>query len=703
MMWLGHARASAGKWAVSVALLGVWVLPVLATTWGTNNARGEESSPMSPMPTSSSAVGELATKAVSATVGIYCRKDDYASYFGTGAVVTADGHILTSTTVVPAGAEKIEVIFQDFTAREGTIVETNDPLETTLIKVDAQNLPHFPLARELPAVGTRAFTTSNANNVLRLSGRASFSKGHISGIYEVKDLGGESLYAGMAIETTAAVNPGSDGGPILNEWGQLCGIISLNVSASRWQGVGVPTKEILARLEAFKSDKVKPTFDPLMQPAISDEATAALAKYASQWSPWVVGIQVERKFPTESLPRTPWEKFVEGVKDWKDKEPGDRTRILGAYFDVARLLEVNQMLRRPVEPMTGLVISADGFILTSQFNLADDLVFLSKKTGQPNKIEFKGTVEEVGKAPEGGLEPTPNPITKITVLTADGGRREAKLVAAHIPLGITLLKVEGEPLPAANLPESVEAPGLGETVGLIGFTGGSGTRYTLNQGIVSATTRNRGFHFQTDAMLNYGNSGGPVLNSSGKLLGIATSPIEPRTVQGRVFQGRELEGWAIAPNSGVGMIAWGPKIRDVIEDLKQGKSTSKLPGPYLGVSPDPSRVFGTEVVLGQVGPQSPADKVGLRRGDRILEVNGEEVSEWKDLTAHLEQFKPGDTVRLKVRRPGFSKALVVNGKKVANEADLQELLKSVDKPGKFQGEFVVEDTKVIEVVLGERK
>lgn len=72
--------------------------------------------------------------------------------------------------------------------------------------------------------------------MLRLSGRASFSMGHVSGIYEVKNQGGESLYSGMAIETSAAVNPGADGGPILNDLGQLCGIISLNVSASRWQG-----------------------------------------------------------------------------------------------------------------------------------------------------------------------------------------------------------------------------------------------------------------------------------------------------------------------------------------------------------------------------------------------------------------------------------------------------------------------------------
>lgn len=302
-------------------------------------------------------------------------------------------------------------------------------LETTLLKVDATNLPCLPLAKDLPAVGSRAFTTSNANNVLRLSGRASFSMGHVSGIYEVKNQGGESLYSGMAIETSAAVNPGADGGPILNDLGQLCGIISLNVSASRWQGVGVPTKEILARLDAFKSERVKPGFEPFVASALGEETSRSLARHSAEWSRWLVGIQVERKYQAEILPRTPWESFQAGIPDWKDKDVADRTRILGAYFDVARLLEVNQMLRRPVEPMTGIVVSPDGYVVTSLFNVSDDLVFLAKKTGQPNKVEFRGTVDDVVKLPEGGLDAAPNPIEKITLLLADGTSREAKLHA----------------------------------------------------------------------------------------------------------------------------------------------------------------------------------------------------------------------------------------------------------------------------------
>ena len=656
----------------------------------------------SPAAAESDPVRDLAARATASTVGLYCKKDGYASFFGTGTVVAEDGHILTSTTVVPPGAEEIMVVFANFTRRQGSIVESNEQLETTLLKVEGLGLTYLPLASEFPMVGTRAFTTSNANNVVLISGTASFSMGHVSGLYEVKNLGGESLYAGMAIETTAAVNPGSDGGPIINDRGQLCGVISLNVSTSRWQGVGVPTKVILERLESFKSERVKPRRDPLFEQAIVDPPTKELARHAEDWSKYLVGLRVERKYAPEVLPRMPWDVFLKEIKDWGSLSAEKRQQVLNDYFECARLIEVNQMLRQPGEPVTGVVVSADGLVLTSLFNVADEDVFLNKGTKEPHRVKFTGKAADLIKAPTEGTERSNNPVVKVTALLSDGSTREAQVVARHVPLGIALLKIADVQLPAANLPESVAAPELGESVGLVGFAGGMGTRFTMNAGIVSAPSRTRGFHFQTDAMLNYGNSGGPVLSTSGKLLGIATAPIIPGTVQGRILQDQELTRWEIAPNSGVGMIAWSPKIRDVLEGMKSGTSTLKLAGAYMGVSPDPSSVFGQAAILGAVGPGTPAGNAGLRRGDRVLEINGDEVEDWKDFMAHLAEHKPGDRIRLKIQRAGIQKALVVKGKRVTNEVELQELLKSVEASGKFEGQFEVIDTKEIELVLGER-
>ncbi|HND52979.1 MAG TPA: trypsin-like peptidase domain-containing protein, partial [Pirellulaceae bacterium] len=645
----------------------------------------------------------VAAHAMKCAVGIYCKKEDFSSFFGTGAVVTADGHVLTSTTVVPPGATEIEVVFADFVVRPGKIIETNETLETTLLKVEATGLPFLAVAKEMPEVGSRAYTLSNANNVTRINGQASFSQGLISGIYEVPNQGGESLYSGIAIETTAAVNPGTDGGPILNENGQLCAVVSLNVSPSRWQGVGVPTKQLLERFDAFKNQAVKLSHEPLVPSPAPESAERTFGKKAAEWSPYLVGINVQRKHPFEVLPRMPWEEFRKTVPDFDKKNPEEKGKVLEGYFEAARLIEVNQMLRRPALPMTGVVISAEGHVLTSLFNVSDEVAFVDKASGKPRALTFKGNPSDLTKAPDAGFGNEANPVEKISVVLADGMTREATLVSRHGPLGVAVLKFEGSGLPFLDLKKLAAPPQIGDSVGLVGYAGGAGTKHTLNSGIISSPSRNRGFQFQIDALLNYGNSGGPVFGVNGEWLGVATAPIEPRTVLGRVFQGQELNGWMIAPNSGVGMIARADKIVEAIDELKSGKTITQIPGAFLGVSPDPQRAFSSEVYFGVVGPQSPAGKAGLKPGDQLLTIDGDEVSTWKDLTEHLSGKKPGDKVELKVRRPGIVKHLMLNGKQVGTEADLQELMKSL-KPGeKVEGSMVLEDVKVFSVTLGERQ
>ena len=247
------------------------------------------------------------------------------------------------------------------------------------------------------------------------------------------------------------------------------------------------------------------------------------------------------------------------------------------------------------------------------------------------------------------------------------------------------------------------APQLGTPVGLMGSVPGGHTQYTLNSGIVSAAVRNRGFQFQTDALLNYGNSGGPVVDETGRFIGLATSPIEPRTALGRVFNAQELNFFSIAPNSGVSMVARADRLVDALEKLKRGESTLVIPGPYLGVGPDPNRVLGKDVLIGSIAPGAPAAQAGLQVGDQLLTLNGEELATWKDLIEHLQNFRPGEKVTLKVRRAGITRRLMINGKPVSNESELQELMKSLKANEKFEGTMVAEDTKEVTVTLGERK
>jgi len=642
----------------------------------------------------------LANAGLARTVGVACSQEKQAGYYGTGAVITPDGYIITSTTVVPPGADEIKVHFDGPQVLTARIIETSKEFEATLLKVDAKDLTFFPVARQVPAVGQRAYTFSNAHDMMQMGSRASFSMGLVSGIYEVDDLGGESGYHGPAIETSAAVNPGSDGGPIINEYGQLCGILSLNSSPRRWQGIGVPIMQILERFRAFKDGKLKLSFDPLATMSDADESQS-LAASARDISSYLVGVTVQRKFPAEVLPRVQWDNYRQRIKDWGKLNTVEKLRRQDSYTDVERLLETNQILRRPPAALTGIIVSPEGHILTSTFNVGDDFVFKDRASGKPPAIEFRDTEAELVKDSAKRLTIDRNPIEKIFVTLPDGSRREAKLLARHEPLGVALLKIDATGLKYCDLEKNAAQPELGARIGLVGYMGGKLTPYTLNLGIVSSASRDRAMRFQIDALLNYGNSGGPVISSQGRLLGIGLAPILPHTIIGRVLDPKELEDWIIAPNSGVSMICRMDHLLPVLAELKAGKTTMTMRGAMLGVWIDPRHALSDQVVIGRVSPDSPAQKIGLKSGDRIVKLNGAPLASWKDLTDDISQRRPGDKISLEIYRKNIERHVVVNGQNANNETDLWALVQKLKPGDKFSGTLVQSDTKVVTVTLGE--
>lgn len=644
----------------------------------------------------------VADRVLQSSVGIACSKDEFITHTGTGIVISPDGHILTATSTVPAGAEKIRVLFPGFVTREATIVAVDDALAVSLIKVDARDLPFLSLARELPDVGSTAYTAGDVENALRANGRASFSRGIVSGIYTVPK-NPEAHYTGVAIETTAAINPGSDGGPLVNEQGQLSGVITLGILPLRWQGTAVPTKVLLERFAPFTSGVVKPDFQPLAGLPARAPADHPLRVVADDFAKYLVGIDVERKFKPEILPRVSWEEYRNSIADW-DKLPKDQHgRKFAEYLNFARAMEVNQLLRRPAGPFSGVVISPDGFVLTSLFNVGADNALVSKKTGSPRSFTVGESIEKLIAEPEGGWDRRDNAVTKISVVLADGSRHDATLRAKHEPLGIALLKIEAADLPWLDLAGAAVSPQLGDAVGIIGYVPGDKPGYTLNSGIISAPSRLRGFLFQTDALLNYGNSGGPAFDRAGNFLGLAAAPIEPDTLQGQLIPPPQLMRWTRAPNSGVGMVSRGDRIRDALEGLKAGKSVQRIPGPLLGVEPDQSKAFTENVVLGGIAPGTPAEKAGLKRGDVILEFNGVELRSWPDLQDRISGCKPGESVQLKIQRRGGGPRLVIRGREVETLDDLQKLKKEL-KPGEtFEGVLSTDDTRDITVALGESR
>jgi len=638
---------------------------------------------------------DLADRVLAGTVGITSKADRYSSNSGTGIVVSADGHILTATSVVPIGAKDIEVIFPGFVKRKAEIVAADEKLAVTLVKVDAQGLSFLPLARDLPAVGATVYTAGDVEDSLLTNGRASFSRGIVSGIYDVPACP-EADYTGVAIETTAAVNPGSDGGPLVDATGAVCGVITLGVLPLRWQGTAVPAKVLVERFAPFAAGGVV-TFGPA-----AASGGNPLRSVAEQFAPYLVGIEVERKFPAEALPRLSWAEFRKGVEGFDTKSEDEQARLFTEWLALSRIFEVNQLLRRPAAPLTGIVVSPEGHVLTSLFNVGGDMAFVRKATGKPRTWDAREPVKKLLGEAESGLEQRPNPVEKIGVILADGSRKEATIVARHAPLGVALLKVEATGLPFLDLADVAVSPQLGDEVGVLGRVAGSPS-WTLNAGIVSAPSRNRGFLFQTDALLNYGNSGGPVFDRVGNLLGLAAAPIEPDTLLGRLVSTRQLMSWTRAPNSGVGLVSRADRIRDALEELKGGKSFDRIPGPFIGFEVDQKKAFTSEVVIGRVAPQSPAERAGLKAGDVLLEFDGVELRSWPDLTSRIAGCKPGQKVDLLVQRKSSGPRLVINGRDIETAADFERFKKSLQPGEAFEGTLVADDTRTVTVELGENR
>jgi S1-C subfamily serine protease len=637
---------------------------------------------------------EVADRVLACTVGIRCRTAPWCEHVGTGFVVSPAGHVLTATSVVPVGAERIRVRFPNFIERDATVVVADERLAVTLLAVDAAGLDFLPLARDLPEVGTTAYTAGDVEDALESGGRASFSRGLVSGIYDVPR-GPESAYEGRCLETTAAVNPGSDGGPLVDAAGRACGVLLLGVHPARWQGTAVPTAAIVERIAAYL-----PAPEPARPAAAAGDE--GLTEVARRMARSIVGIEVERKYATEVLPRPSWDEYRGRITGWDKLSAAEQEKRFDEFLALARTLEVNQLLRRPRALLTGVLVSPDGYVLTSLFNVADDTAAVVRGTGRPRDYDVFGPLARLVAEPEGGLERRPNPVTKLSVVLADGGRRQATLHARHEPLGVALLRIEPVDQAWLDLADAA-SPLVGDRVGVIGHLAGGRPAFTLNAGIVSAPARNRGYRFQTDALVNYGNSGGPVFDRAGSVLGIAVAPLEPETVLGRIVVQRQLQFWTRAPNSGVGLVARADRIRDALADLVSGRSFERVPGPYLGVQADESRAFSPHVTLAAVAKGSPADRAGLKPGDVLVECDGVDLRGWPDLTDRIAARQAGDTLELRVQRRGGGPRLVIAGRDIATTADLEALKRSLQPGQTFEGVLSTDDSRTLSVVLEEAR
>lgn len=235
--------------------------------------------------------------------------------------------------------------------------------------------------------------------------------------------------------------------------------------------------------------------------------------------------------------------------------------------------------------------------------------------------------------------------TTVTVIMPDRHEYKAQLVGADPKTDIAVLKVDAGALDPITIGDSDKVQ-VGDYVLAVGNPFGVGK--TVTMGIVSATGRaNLGIEdyedfIQTDASINPGNSGGALVNDRGELIGINTA----------------IVAHGSAGNQGIGFAVPVNVARNVMGQIVQN---GKVTRAYLGVmaqevTPSIAKVFHEPEVrgalIGDVTPNSPAQKAGLERGDIILDINGKEVNSNADLRMRVSLMVPGTKVEVKVFRDG---------------------------------------------------
>ncbi|MFM2391022.1 MAG: hypothetical protein RLZZ437_2577 [Pseudomonadota bacterium] len=243
-----------------------------------------------------------------------------------------------------------------------------------------------------------------------------------------------------------------------------------------------------------------------------------------------------------------------------------------------------------------------------------------------------------------------------------GERLEAKLVGTDPNTDIALLKVESEtPLPFVTFGNS-DLMRVGDWVVAMGNPLGQG--FSVSAGIVSA--RNRALsgtyddYLQTDAAINRGNSGGPLFNMDGQVVGVNTAILSPN-------------GGSI----GIGFSMASNVVTKVVDQLREFGETRR---GWLGVriqdvSPDVAEAMGLAEAKGALitdVPEGPAKEAGLLAGDVITQFDGKPVDDTRDLTRRVADAPVGAAVPVVILREGQTETLdVVLGRREEAEASAQ--------------------------------
>jgi S1-C subfamily serine protease len=174
---------------------------------------------------------------------------------GTGIVLSADGLVLTSYAVCPEGSSSIRIWTAGPRLYEAELVGSAPKEEISLLRVRAPGgLKPLELGRSADVrLGDPVYAIGNAANAIILDDQPSFHAGIVSGIYRLAEPRAGASYAGRVFETTAAMNVGMEGAPLLDAAGRVVGLMTPNYSPNRFLGAAIPIDEIRPALERLRA------------------------------------------------------------------------------------------------------------------------------------------------------------------------------------------------------------------------------------------------------------------------------------------------------------------------------------------------------------------------------------------------------------------------------------------------------------------
>jgi len=294
--------------------------------------------------------------------------------------------------------------------------------------------------------------------------------------------------------------------------------------------------------------------------------------------------------------------------DVVEKAKRSSTRMPEGFPQIPGFPQFGDTPRRQKGTGSGVIISADGYILTNNHVAGD--------------------------------------ADQISVKLADGRELKAKVIGKDTETDLAVIKVDAQNLSFARLGDSDKLE-QGEWVIALGSP--FGLQQTMTAGIVSATGRDLGAaggqftnFIQTDASINPGNSGGPLINMQGEVVGINTLIFSQTGTSAGI-------GFAIPANLATKVYA---------QLIKSGKVTRGYLGVFLQpVSPGFARTVGYDgtdgALVGDLSKDdSPAATAGLRSGDVIVEFDGKKVTSPKQLTEMVADTPVGRTASVKFVRDG---------------------------------------------------